>query len=103
MSTIDSIKIQYRDGAPIWLYKTEMISVEDSAGNVVAVTPNIVPLDPTSDEAKAALGDALPAAIAEAQKQAQIATDAVASRDAALARVDNLESQITALQAQAQA
>ena len=101
LNQLDQIEIKFKDGAPIWVYIQELVPLTDPSGNVVSTTLNRIPLDPSDSRVSAYFGAATSDALGAAQKQAAIAADAVASRDAALARVDNLESQITALQAQA--
>ena len=95
---IDQIEIKFKDGSPIWVYIQELVPLSAPDGTVVSYTANRIPIEPNDARVQEYLGAATSAAIAEAQRQTQIAADAIAGRDAALARVDNLENQIAELQ-----
>ena len=95
---IDQIEIKFRDGSPLWVYIQELVPLTLPDGSVASYMPNRIPIEPNDARVQEYLGAATSAAIAEAQRQTQIAADAISGRDAALARVDNLESQIAELQ-----
>lgn len=95
---IDQIEIKFKDGSPIWVYIQELVPLTLPDGSVASYMPNRVPIQPNDARVQEYLGAAMSAAIAETQRQTQIASEAAAGRDAALARVDTLESQIAELQ-----
>ena len=95
---IDQIEIKFKDGSPLWVYLQELVPLTLPDGSVASYMPNRIPVDPNDARVQEYLGAATSAAIAEAQRQTQIAADAISGRDAALARADNLEAQITELQ-----
>lgn len=97
---IDQIEIKFKDGSPLWVYIQELVPLSTPDGTVVSYTANRIPIEPNDARVQGHLGAATSAAIAEAQRQTQIASEAIAGRDAALARVDNLEAQIALLENQ---
>lgn len=95
---LDQIEIKFKDGSPLWVYIQELVPLSTPDGTIVSYTPNRIPIEPNDPRIQEYLGAATSAAITEAQRQTQIAAEAIAGRDDALARVDNLESQIAELQ-----
>lgn len=95
---IDQIEIKFKDGSPLRVYLQELVPLTLPDGSVASYMPNRIPIQPNDARVQEYLGAATSAAITEAQRQTQIAAEAIAGRDDALARVDNLESQIAELQ-----
>lgn len=95
---IDQIEIKFKDGSPLWVYLQEIVPLTLPDGSVANYMSNRIPVEPNDARVQEYLGVATSAAVAEAQRQTQIAADAISGRDATLARVDSLEAQIAELQ-----
>ena len=93
-NSIDQIEIKFKDGSPLWVYIQELVPLTLPDGSVASYMPNRIPIEPNDPRVQGYIGAAAADAIAQAQKQTQIAADAISSRDATLARCENLEEQL---------